>query len=257
MPTLVIPNTFTPDTLARSAQVNANFTSITTLLNSTLLDSTNIQSGGIVGSNIAANTVSKANLAADVVDGATLDKDGTGAMIVRDAGVSLAKLSAAVAAALCPAGGVVMYAGASAPTGWLMCDGTAVSRSTYAGLYTAIGISHGQGNGSTTFNLPDYRGRFIRGTDNMGSGAASRDPDTLTRTAMATGGNTGNNVGSIQADALAAHTHPYLRSSAPGFGAGSSDPNSVDQPNFSDDTSSTGGAETRPINAYANFIIKT
>lgn len=62
-----------------------------------------------------------------------------------------------------PAGTLVPYAGASTivPTGWLLCDGTAVSRTTYATLYAIIGTTYGVGDGSTTFNLPDVRGRTI------------------------------------------------------------------------------------------------
>jgi microcystin-dependent protein len=59
-----------------------------------------------------------------------------------------------------PPGVVMPYGGASAPTSWLMCDGSAVSRSTYATLYSIIGTNYGTGNGTTTFNLPDMRGRF-------------------------------------------------------------------------------------------------
>jgi microcystin-dependent protein len=56
-----------------------------------------------------------------------------------------------------PAGSMMAYAGASVPNGFLLCDGSAVSRSTYADLFTAIGTTWGVGNGSTTFNLPDMR----------------------------------------------------------------------------------------------------
>jgi len=56
-------------------------------------------------------------------------------------------------------GFIQMFAGSSAPTGWLMCDGSAVSRTTYADLYAVIGTTYGSGDGSTTFNLPDLRGR--------------------------------------------------------------------------------------------------
>jgi microcystin-dependent protein len=52
----------------------------------------------------------------------------------------------------------------SAPTGWLATEGTAVSRSTYANLFAAIGTTYGSGDGSTTFNLPDLRGYFVRGS---------------------------------------------------------------------------------------------
>jgi len=55
---------------------------------------------------------------------------------------------------LIPVGVIQIYAGSSAPSGWLLCDGSAVSRSTYSALFTLIGVSYGSGNGSTTFNIP-------------------------------------------------------------------------------------------------------
>ena len=72
-------------------------------------------------------------------------------------------------AVLSPSGLVSMFAGSTAPTGWLMCDGTAVSRSTYAGLFAAIGVTYGAGNGSTTFNLPDLRTRVPVGKNGTGT----------------------------------------------------------------------------------------
>lgn len=73
-------------------------------------------------------------------------------------------------AALVPPGMVNAYAGTVAPSGYLICDGSAVSRTTYANLFAAIGTIYGIGNGTTTFNLPDLRGEFIRGLD-AGRGA--------------------------------------------------------------------------------------
>lgn len=61
--------------------------------------------------------------------------------------------------AVTPAGSLVAYAGAAAPSGWLMCDGAAISRTTYASLFAVTSTTYGVGNGSTTFNLPDMRGR--------------------------------------------------------------------------------------------------
>ena len=73
-----------------------------------------------------------------------------------------------------PSGSLQPFAGATAPNGWLMCFGQAISRTTYADLFAAIGTTHGVGNGSTTFNVPDLRGRTIAGKDNMGGSAANR-----------------------------------------------------------------------------------
>jgi phage-related tail fiber protein len=64
-----------------------------------------------------------------------------------------------------PSGSVIWFAANTAPTGYLKANGAAVSRTTYAALFTAIGTTYGAGNGSTTFNLPDLRGEFIRGWD--------------------------------------------------------------------------------------------
>lgn len=75
---------------------------------------------------------------------------------------------------LVPAGVVVPFAGNTAPTGYLFCNGQAVSRFDYPALFTALGTTYGAGDGSTTFNLPDLRGRVPAGQDNMGGTAANR-----------------------------------------------------------------------------------
>jgi microcystin-dependent protein len=71
-----------------------------------------------------------------------------------------------------PVGTVVMYVNTTAPSGWLNCDGSAVSRTTYSRLFAVIGTTFGTGNGSTTFNLPDFRGVFPKGqgTTNRAAG---------------------------------------------------------------------------------------
>lgn len=73
-----------------------------------------------------------------------------------------------------PPGVYFPFAGSTAPNGYLLCQGQAVSRTTYADLFTAISTTYGVGDGSTTFNLPDARGRTIFGKDNMGGSAANR-----------------------------------------------------------------------------------
>lgn len=81
-------------------------------------------------------------------------------------------------------GEVKAFAGTLAPEGYLFCQGQTVSRTTYAELFAAIGTAHGQGDGSTTFNLPDYRGQFLRGRVNIstvtGSGTAASNQTTFT-----------------------------------------------------------------------------
>lgn len=73
-----------------------------------------------------------------------------------------------------PIGTVLPYAATSVPANWLLCAGQAVSRTAYADLFTLIGTTYGSGDGSTTFNLPDLRGRTIAGKDDMNGSAANR-----------------------------------------------------------------------------------
>lgn len=81
---------------------------------------------------------------------------------------------AGASAALVPSGVVLPYSGVSAPSGWLFCFGQAVSRTVYANLFSALSTTYGTGDGSTTFNLPDMRGRVAAGRDDMGGSAVSR-----------------------------------------------------------------------------------
>lgn len=100
-----------------------------------------------------------------------------------------------------PAGIIIPFAGPTEniPDGWMLCDGSAVSRSEYANLYKTIGVCWGIGDGATTFNVPDLRGMFLRGV----SGDSGNDADADSRIVLKdNGGNTGNNVGSYQGDAI-------------------------------------------------------
>jgi microcystin-dependent protein len=97
-----------------------------------------------------------------------------------------------------PAGAMQMYGGSSAPDGWLLCDGSAVSRTTYAALFTAIGTAFGVGDGSTTFNVPDVRGRAPIGVG-QGSG--------LTNRALAASGGEETHV--LTVAELASHQHGH------------------------------------------------
>lgn len=102
--------------------------------------------------------------------------------------------STASVAQTAPIGSVVEWAGSAPPVGWLLCDGSAVSRTLYPLLFSAIGTKFGAGDGSTTFNLPDARGRVSAGRDNMGGTAAGR-LTTFNATAVgATGGGEATDV---------------------------------------------------------------
>lgn len=136
-----------------------------------------------------------------------------------------------------PTGMIAQFAMHAAPTGWLECDGSAISRTDYSDLFTAIGVTFGIGDNVTTFNLPDMRGNFARGWDH-GRGI---DP--------------GRAFGSSQQDDFKSHKHA-ANSGQPGLGQGASGPNAVQQNMGSEDTSYTGGTETRPKNIALLFCIK-
>lgn len=139
-----------------------------------------------------------------------------------------------------PVGSITMHGASTAPTGWLACEGAAVSRTTYAGLFAAIGTTFGVGDGSTTFNVPDMRGEFARGWDNT----RGVDPSRA--------------FGSAQADELEAHVHsitPPASNDTAGSGltaTGTGGSETITPYN----SASTGGSETRPRNIALLFIIK-
>jgi len=95
-------------------------------------------------------------------------------------------------------GEIIDYGGASAPALWLLCYGQAISRTTYSSLFVAIGTAFGVGDGSTTFNVPDCRGRVTAGKDDMGGVAAGR----LTAAGSGITGTTLGAVGGVESQIL-------------------------------------------------------
>ena len=149
-----------------------------------------------------------------------------------------------------PAGTVIYSARQTAPTGYLVCDGSVVSRTTYATLFSAIGTAFGAGDGSSTFALPDLRGQFVRGW-NSGANDQSVTSDV----------DSGRAFGSNQTDQLQNHTHTVPYRAAGPSGAISS---IGDNAGVADSTKSTNfgdvgrfGDETRPVNVALLACIKT
>ena len=100
-----------------------------------------------------------------------------------------------------PSGAVLYFAGQTAPAGWLKANGAAVSRTAYAALFAAIGTTYGAGDGSTTFNLPDLRGEFMRGWDDgrgidhgRAFGSAQGDAIRNISGSISTGSNSGHHL---------------------------------------------------------------
>lgn len=148
-----------------------------------------------------------------------------------------------------PTGAFIPYGGTSAPTGYLLCDGSAVSRTTYSALFGVIGTAYGAGDGTTTFNVPPM-GVFFRNVDTTGT----YDPDYLSRSAINGGNATG--VGSLQAFQIQSHSH-VLPGGANGALGGTLTPPFQTPVANSASTLATGGNQTNPVNVYANYIIKT
>ena len=184
-----------------------------------------------------------------------LQSDGSG-------NLSFAALPQAV-----PTGSVHMMATTTVPSGYLKCNGAAVSRTTFADLFAIVGTAHGAGNGSTTFNVPDLRGEFVRGWDD------SRGVDS------------GRNFGSAQSDQNKQHNHsasatssvsdpghfhnvPYSNSDSgdgvieeSGTGFSGVEPTNSATTGISVSTSvsigNSGGNEARPRNIAMMYVIKT
>ena len=184
---------------------------------------------------------------------------------------------------LIPAGLIMAFGGDTAqiPAGWMLCDGRQLSRSQYANLFNAIGVSWGTGDNATTFNIPDMRGVFLRGVSH-GSG---NDPDAATRIVLTNNGaNSGNNVGSYQGDAIRniigtinniqkqhaaafVMTGVFYRNNDMYYGSGNVGTGGSPATSFTFDanagTTSTNpmaghanGGDIRPKNVYVNYIIK-
>ena len=196
---------------------------------------------------------------------------GNGAQLTALAGANITAnsvpsgaLVAAVRDALCPPGTVVAYMGTTAPDGWLLCNGDSYSRNApYNKLYAVIGNATGSAD-AANFNVPDLRGRFLRGwTDLAGTTGVARDPDA-TNTNVATGGRgasnpggqVGNLIGSLQYDAFRSHRHTSSLLSGHGTRYVNYSGSNASYGWLDVESSATGGNETRPANVYVNYIIK-
>lgn len=160
-----------------------------------------------------------------------------------------------VGGASAPAGATIPYAGPVAPNGWLLCYGQAVSRTTYSALFLAIGTTHGAGDGSTTFNLPDLRGRTVAGKDNMGGTAAGRLTSAVTGSTLGAAG--GAQTHTLTTAEMPAHSHSITSDVSSGTKAGGiNSSNNIG----GYETGSTGGGaahnNTQPT-IVLNYIIKT
>lgn len=165
---------------------------------------------------------------------------------------NLQLISGATLYADAPVGSISAFGGSTAPNGWLLCQGQAVSRTTYAELFSIIGTAFGSGDGSTTFNIPDLRGEFLRGAGtnshtNQGNGGnvGGHQDATVVSNSYYNLDNTGwtrfldpNNPIDLNGDATLMNTGKQL-------------------PNSGGQTATFAGAySVRPTNTSVNYIIK-
>jgi len=164
---------------------------------------------------------------------------------------------AEVDARVFPIGSYLFRPTGTPPDGYLECDGSAISRTTYAALFADIGTMYGVGDGSTTFNIPDFRGLFPRAWAH----GQSTDPDRASRTDRGDG-TTGDYVGTKQADELESHKHNYDRYYEPSpsgtLNYGIRVTYQAAACSESSDTiiKTSGGNESRPVNRYVMVCIK-
>ena len=219
-----------------------------------------LMDGAVTNSKISEGSVGSAQLATGVV---TTEKLATGAVItdklgpdvvesskVQDGSLQLADLAPHARNELSPPGAISAYAGSEAPTGWLLCNGAAYSRTEYSALFEVIGTQYGVGNGSTTFNVPNFQGLVPRGVGNQTINGRTK---------------VGPGLGASQEDQFQGHFHSYVND---GLGSGGSAGGSTWPTNTPYITTTSGpvsdgsngtpriGAETRAAALGVNFIIK-
>lgn len=141
---------------------------------------------------------------------------------------------------------IVPWGNDSTPSGFLDCDGSAVSRTTYSALFAVIGTTYGVGDGSTTFNVPDLTDRTVVGKSPTKALASTGGDNTVTQT-----GNVAGTIGNTTIDipTLASHTHPM--NSGGSIGTSGTDPEGNLQKGNPGGIGSTGGggAHSHPVSA--------
>lgn len=158
-------------------------------------------------------------------------------------------------------GEIKLWSTDSVPSGgWLFCNGVAISRTTYAALFAVIGTTFGVGDGSTTFNTPDLRGRVPVGSDDMGTTAASRVTTAGSGVDGATlGASGGAQNHTLTTAQIPAHTHPITGSSATGAGDAPGAGNNDYLRTFNTQDNTGGGEAHNNVQPtlIVNYIIKT
>lgn len=192
-------------TTTNEATINSNFSNVKNVVNG------NLDSGNLAAMSAEGNRLPLSKFAVGA----------EGHYLQTVAGVTA--WASGPASAVMPTGAMILNTVAAVPTGWLLCDGTAVSRTTYADLFAVLGTAYGPGDGATTFNLPDTRGRTAIGkgthldvdalSDNDGETESSRSPtNTHSHSFTTVDAQQGAlpDFGALQTTQAATTTLPYL-----------------------------------------------
>ena len=193
-----LPNTFVNGTTIDATQVDANFAQILSNVNTNAAEN---------GANSSITSLSGLTTPLSVPQG------GTGAATLTAGAPVLANgtspFTVGAVGALVPTGAVFPYVSTSAPTGYLACNGQAVSRATYAALFAIIGTAYGVGDGSTTFNVPDGRGRTFAGYDSGNATGRLTKAQSQGVDASALGNSGGEQGHSLTSGENGTHNHPF------------------------------------------------
>jgi microcystin-dependent protein len=176
------------------------------------------------------------------ISGTTLSRAALTGDVTAPVGSNTTALSSTLTERLRDLGEIITTSLATCPSQTLWANGAAISRTTYSALFAVMGTMYGVGNGSTTFNLPDYRGEFLRSWAN----GSTNDPDRASRTNRGDG-TTGDNVGTKQADEFGSHTHDEEGVSSSTTAAAGPE-RDVFQTAPTNTSGAAGGNETRPRN---------
>lgn len=191
---------------------------------------------------VSDNVIRTADIADSQVTPAKISNGNVGDVMTMGASAP-----AWVAPASIPTGTIAAFAAAAAPTGYLICDGTAVSRATYAALFAVVATTYGIGDGSTTFNLPDLKGKVI-----VGFSAGETEFDVLGETG-------GEKTHLLTVPEIPSHTHPTIINRGQGGSSTMSESGNAAY-NWNGNSGATGGGgahnNLQPYMAL-NFIIKT
>ena len=229
--------------MAGAVDTTYTFTStdvITSTKLNDILDQSVMTGTAIIGTTLEVTTSGKLKVASQGVTSNELANGAVNTIAIADGAVTQAKASNM----LVPAGAVMAFAMNSAPTGWLTADGSSVSRTTYASLFTAIGTTYGSGDGATTFTLPDLRGYFVRGFGTNSDGTAA------------------GTFGAKQAEMVGPHSHPnsvfegYLPIGSGGWRYDHYQDGGDSEFKANLSTSNNTGTENRPKNIAMLYCIK-